>query len=287
MYLNFEHHYKSFLRSFAQVMLQENLITGLLFLLGIGLNSLTMLLGSVLATMSALVVARLGNYDLTMVGSGLYGFNAALVGVAVFYFLPFSHTSLVLAIFGGAFSTVLMHFMLMRMTGIPAFTTPFILTTWLLLFFIDFLGLSLIDRSYSNAVTSSPIIDFFLTSLRGISQVMLQDYWPSGIVFLCALFIHSTKVAVWAILGSVLGMLIAISLSFSQEIILMGIYGFNGSLVAIALAKKYAINSGLIILAVLFSVLLTRFFEQVTIPALTAPFVISAWLVLGFTKVNT
>ena len=88
MIFSFKHFYKSFLRSYGQVMLQGNAITGLLFLLGIALNSPTMLLGSILAIISAFAVAKLCRYDVNIVQQGLYGFNAALVGVAVFYFLP-------------------------------------------------------------------------------------------------------------------------------------------------------------------------------------------------------
>ncbi|MFT6586792.1 MAG: urea transporter [Cognaticolwellia sp.] len=39
---------KTIFRSFSQVMLQQNTLTGLLFCLGIAINSVTMLLGALL-----------------------------------------------------------------------------------------------------------------------------------------------------------------------------------------------------------------------------------------------
>ena len=279
----FKLNYKSFLRSFGQVMLQGNAITGLLFLLGIAVNSPVMLLGTALATLSSLVVANLCQFNLTARKSGLYSFNAALVGVAVFYFLSVSFSSLLVVIFGGAFSTLLTHFMLIRMTSIPAFTTPFIISTWLILLFIDYAQLNSAVSSSLNegdfgGVNSITVIDYLQASMRGVSQVMLQDSWLTGVIFLCAILVHSRTAAIAAFIGSAVGMLIATGFNFPQEKVMMGFYGFNSCLVAIALVGKYPNKHYLIFFALLVSVLLTSVFELLAVPALTAPFVLSTWL---------
>jgi len=267
-------------------MLQENAITGLLFVLGIGLNSPTMLLGGILATVSALVIAKLCRYNLTAVQSGLYGFNAALVGIAVFYFLPVSPISLTFAILGGALSALLMQFMITKLTCTPALTTPFILTTWLMLVLIDYAGLSTIVHSSFSDVNSVTLVDYFLAILRGVGQVMLQDYWFSGVIFLCALAFNSIQIAVWAVFGSAAGLLLAFVFSFSVEQSLMGIYGFNSCLVAVAVAGRYPKKYWLIMLATLISVLLTRAFELFSLPTLTAPFVLTTWLMISLVKIK-
>ena len=300
MIFPFEHFYKSFLRSYGQVMLQGNAITGLLFLFGIAVNSPTLLLGSILAIISAFAVARLCRYDVNAVQQGLYGFNAALVGVAVLYFLPLSFISLFVVIVGGAFSTVLMHFMMSRMTNIPAFTTPFILSTWLILLFINYAEFNSVVGSVVGSVVSSTldmgddvgmntatVSGYFQASMRGVGQVMLQEYWLSGVFFICALFVNSRKSAVWAFIGSAAGMLIAIGFSFPQEKVMMGLYGFNSCLVAIALIGFYPSKQWVIMFAIVLAVLLTRGFELVSIPALTAPFVITTLLVIALVKIQT
>ena len=296
MIFPFEHFYKSFLRSYGQVMLQGNAITGLLFLLGIALNSLTMLLGSILAIISAFAVAKLCRYDVNAVQQGLYAFNAALVGVAVFYFLPVSLISLFFVIVGGAFSTALMHFMMTRMANIPAFTTPFILSTWLILLFINYAELntvvgsvvsSTLDMGDDVGINTATVAGYFQASMRGVGQVMLQEYWLSGVFFLCALFVNSRKSAAWAFIGSTVGMLIAIGFSFPQDKVIMGLYGFNSCLVAIALAGRYPNKPWLTMLAIVLAVLLTRAFELINIPALTAPFVITTLLVITLVKIQT
>lgn len=288
----FEHFYKSFFRSYGQVMLQGNAITGLLFLLGIALSSPTMLLGSILAIISAFTMARLCQYDVNAVQQGLYGFNAALVGIAVFYFLPISFISLFTVIVGGAFSTALMHFMMTRMSSTPAFTTPFILSTWLILLFINYTELSTVVSSSLvgndfEGVNIATVVHYFQASMRGVGQVMLQEYWLSGVIFIWALFVSSRRAAVWAFIGSTAGMLIAIVFNFPQEKIMMGLYGFNSCLVAIALVGCYPNKQWLIMIAIVLAVLLTRGFELVNIPALTAPFVITTLLVMALVKIQT
>ncbi|WP_197411259.1 urea transporter [Colwellia sp. TT2012] len=296
MTLPFKQFYKSFLRSFGQVMLQGNAITGLLFLLGIGLSSPIMLLGSILATISGLAVAKLCRFDLTTMENGLYGFNAVLVGVAVFYFLPVSFTSLLIVIFGGAFSTALTHFMLVRVTSVPAFTTPFILSTWGLLSFIDYAKLSTVPSTVFSSdlagyrfsgMNSAALVDYFQASMRGISQVMLQDYWLTGVFFLCAIFIHCRTAAIAAFIGSAVGMLLATGFNFPHEKVMMGLYGFNSCLVAIALVGRYENKPWLIMLAILLTVVLTRAFEWLSIPVLTAPFVITTLLIIALVNIQT
>jgi urea transporter len=277
---------KRFLHRFGQVMLQENAITGLLFLLGIGLSSPTMLLGGIMATISALVLAKVFKYNLWVAQSGLYGFNAALVGIGAFYFLPVSTASLIFVIIGGAFSSLLMHVMIIRLASIPALTTPFILTTWLMLILIDYMGLSTLTPSDFYPPNSPVALEYFFATFRGLAQVMLQDSWLCGAIFLCALAVNSTKIAGWALTGSAVGMLIAAALSFSQEMLVMGMYGFNSCLVAITLSARYPKKYWLIILGCVVSVLLTSAFEQVSLPALTAPFVMTTWLMIGLVNIK-
>ncbi len=288
MTIPFEHYYtffgRKFLRCFGQVMLQGNAITGLLFLLGIGLSSPIMLLGSIVATVSGLFMAQRCTFDSSGIELGLYGFNAALVGIAVFYFLSLSLTSLLFVIVGGFFSTLLTHLLRTRLVSLPALTTPFVVTTWLILLYADYLGLSTIVVSSPAVVDSISFVDYFLATMRGLAQVMLQDSWLCGVIFLCALAFNSAKAAIWALTGSAIGGLVAIAFSFSQEMVVLGIYGFNSCLVALALAVSYPQKYWLLMIAILVSVLLTRVFEEVSLPALTAPFILTTWLMMIFNK---
>lgn len=286
---------KSILSSSAQVMLQANPITGLLFLIGIGINSITMLLGCLLAISSSLVTAKLFQYDRDFLHKGIYSFSAALVGISVFTLLPASYIAIILAIFGGVLSTLIMHLMVTKVPSIPALTTPFIIVTWLIVLIIDYAGL--VAPSLDNQAgpmniesTVTPITLSFIDVLDGvfigIGQILLQDNWLSGAVLCCALLFSSSNAAIWAILASLVSVVMATWLDFSQEKIIVGFYGFNACLVAIALIQRYPKKYGLTLFAILFSVLLTRAFEEVVLPALTAPFVMTIWIIVGLDKLR-
>ena len=264
-----------FLRSFGQIMLQENAATGLLFIIGIGISSPLMLVGAVIATLSALLAAKYLGYDSNAIDRGLYGFNAALVGIAVFFFLPVSLISCAFLVSGGVLSAVIMHFMLTR-TRVPAFTAPFIITTWLILLIAEVSGMT--DASF---IPASTVGSDFQVAMRGVSQVMFQDYWLTGVIFVIGIFLQSPNAAVWVVIGSALGMLTARTFHFSDELILMGIYGFNATLAAIVFAEHYRKSAVKALSGIVLATVLTSIFAWAALPMLTAPFVLASWVIIG------
>lgn len=269
----------SFLCSFSQIILQKNRLTGFLFIVGIGVNSPLMLLGASIAILSALVIAKLLDYDADAINSGLYGFNAALAGIATLFFLPVSLFSFSLVAFAGGLSSVIMHFIMHRHPKLPALTAPFVISTWLVLLIIETFSLSVL--AISPIVTNSG--EFHIV-MRGIGQIMFQGYWLSGVFITVGLIIHSYKAAACVVIGSVGGMLIARSLNFSEDIIVMGLYGFNASLTAIGLSDRYVKNQWVMFIGIVLSVLFTWAFNQSEISGLTAPFVLAMWVIIFFVK---
>ncbi len=267
-------------------MLQRSAVTGLLFVVGIGINSPIMLVGATIAIFSGLFTAKLLQYDIDTIHSGLYGFNAVLVGIAAMSLLPATLFSLIIVILAGALSTVIMHFMSQRIAIFPVFTTPFIVSVWLLMLVFDTFAIETIAATFTLNAQG----DFYVV-MRGVGQIMLQDYWLSGAIFIVGLCLYSHRVAAWGVIGSVGGMMTAYTFNFSEESVIMGLYGFNASLTAIALAehysKQYFKNIWVIFLGIVISVLFTRAFELLEIPALTAPFVLASWLVIGLVKTNS
>jgi len=254
-----------------------------------------MLLGCLLSISSSVVTAKLFRYDPESIKNGIYSFSAALVGISVFTLLPFTYIAFILVLFGGVLSTLLMHLMITKIPSMPALTTPFILSTWIIVLIIDYLTLaipSIDDQTghLNQEIIVTPITLSFVDALNGafsgVGQVMLQDNWLSGAVFCCALLFSSSKAAVGAILASLIGFVIATWLGFSQDKAIMGLYGFNACLVAITLIDRFPNKYWFILFAILLSVLLTRAFEEVIIPALTAPFVMTVWFIIGLDKLR-
>jgi urea transporter len=273
--------------STSQIMLQRSRVVGLLFAVGIAINSPAMLLGATVAIISSLVVAKVFNYASDDIANGLYGYNAALVGVAIFYFFPPNLTSFALVIIAGGFSTLIMHVMLrwfvastwhfftIKIVTLPALTAPFVVTIWLTMLLAKWVAIEPLTVVFKEQCKGD-----FCIVLRGVGQVIFQSYWLSGVIFVVGLFWQSYKVAITAIIGSALGMLIARICNFSDEWILAGAYGFNASLVAIALIDRYPAKQWLTLLGLVMSVLFTRAFEQSALPALTAPFVLASWIII-------
>ena len=268
-------------------MLQKNVATGLLFVVGIGLNSPIMLLGATVAVVSALLVAHLLKYDSDSINSGLYGFNAALVGAAVFIFLPANVFSFILIILAGAISTVIMHFLLLKLPDFPAFTVPFLISIWIILQLSEILFIETIAIDIKTIpFTTNAFSDFYIV-IRGVGQVLFQGFWLSGIACIAGLLLHSYKVAVWAIIGSVAGLIVARIFDFPEALVHQGLYGFNASLSAIALAQRFTKEQWPIFIGIVVSILFTRFFELLAIPALTVPFVLASWIVIFLVKVDS
>src|SRR5262245_18917130 len=126
------------LRGIGQVMLQNNPISGLLFLVGIFINSykcgLTALLGLVVATLAAYLLGA----DGALIRNGLFGFNGVLTGIALSVFLQWDWHVAAYIILGANVSTIVMMGLAILLSSwdMAPLTGPVVLTAWLLLFAI-------------------------------------------------------------------------------------------------------------------------------------------------------
>ena len=123
------------LKGLGQIMLQENALCGFLFLAGIFYGSLTMGIAALLAVVCGTATAILLKYDKSEINRGLYGFSAALVGVGVIVFFKPLFICWILIVIGAIAATLLQHFFIKR--NITAFTFPFVLVIWIMLYFIN------------------------------------------------------------------------------------------------------------------------------------------------------
>ena len=119
------------LRGLGQIMLQENAATGLLFLIGIAWASPVMALAAWLAVCCGTATAILLKYDRAEIEQGLYGFSAALVGVALVLFRGIGPLVWLAIVAGSVGAAIVQRFFIAR--KIPVFTLPFVLVTWVLL----------------------------------------------------------------------------------------------------------------------------------------------------------
>lgn len=269
---------KIILRGISQVMLQNNALTGLLFLAGIFYNSWLMGLGAILGNIVSTISAVFFKYSKEDIKNGLYGFNGTLVGVAIWFYFEASAITVFAIIFGAILSTFIMYVMKKK---IPAFTMPFVISAWVVIY-----GLKLLNLS-SLKTTSLPQ-DIFLNLPRAVSmgfgQIMLQDNIITGLFFLLAIIINSRLAAIYAFYGSLFGSLLAVLFSLPLTSVNIGLFGYNAVLCSIALADKKWSAFLLATLAVGLSVLLNFGFNKFGIISLTAPFVLATWAALLIKK---
>jgi urea transporter len=262
-------------RGIGQVFFQENALTGALFALGIVLSSPLMAIGAILGSAIGAFTARVLKYDEAEVSAGIYGFNSALVGIATWFFFQPGVASAALLV-GGCIVAAPVTWLMRRHVPFPTYTTPFILTTWVLYFLGPVLGAAPVGPGGPPTAAG-----FAEAVAHGVSQVMFQASLWTALLFLVGIALNDWEHALWVVAASLIGLLVGIYHHASaDEVAGLGLYGYNATLAAIAL---FLWRRSLIppLLGILISVPLTENFSMVGLPALTAPFVLATWLVLA------
>ncbi|WP_394772905.1 urea transporter [Flavobacterium sp.] len=275
------------LKGIGQIMLQENRWTGLLFLIGIFMGSWQGGIATILATSVGTFTAMKLGYDKSKINAGLYGFSAALVGVALSFFFQTTIFIWILIVLGGTLASIIQHFFISK--KIPVFTFPFILIIWIFVFalhhFTDIPPSEMIAAKPANLNYSE-----FITPFNGFGEVIFQGGALSGIIFFIAVFINSPLAALYGFAGALLGAYISFTRGESIEGIHMGLFGFNAVLSAIVFSGVRKIDG----LWVLIAVFITVTIDDVLIDnniltafggVLTFPFVAGTWITLLIQKI--
>jgi urea transporter len=238
--------------------------------------------------------AWLLRYDKSEVHAGIYGFNATLVGIATLFFFRPGVTSIILLLAGCIVATVVT-WLARRYVPFPTYTGPFIVTTWA----VHFLGKAMGAAPVVGypALLPDPPLPFAAEAVaHGVGQVMFQASLWTGLLFLIGIAISDRWHAAWVLAGSIVGMLLAWHHTTEAtraidperlvdralfDNIALGLYGYNATLAAVALFlwRRSVISP---LLGMLLSVPLTELIPLLGLPALTAPFVLTTWLVLAF-----
>lgn len=265
---------KTILRGIGQVMLQNNALTGLIFLAGIFYNSWLFGLGALFGDIVSTATAKLLKYSKEDIENGLYGANGTLVGIAIWFFFGFSWVTVVATILGSALSTVITHELNKK---VPALTAPFVISTWIVILGFKLTHLTPLLASTIPTATSP---DLLSATSMGVGQVMFQGNIITGLIFLLAILVNSRTATGYVLYGALGGSLLALAFSLPLSMINIGLFGYNAVLCGIALGDKKWSGFLLATLAIILSVLLTYGFSKTSVPALTAPFVLATWGVL-------
>jgi urea transporter len=131
--------------------------------------------------------------------------------------------------------------------------------------------------SLSDAAIPSPLRAVF----RGIGQVFFQENALTGICFALGLAVSSPLMATGAVVGAAIGTATAWAFKFDKAELSAGIYGFNSTLVGIAMFFFFQASVGSIALLIGGCALaapvtwLMRWY--VPFPTYTTPFIVTTW----------
>jgi urea transporter len=277
-------------RGIGQVFFQENALTGICFAVGLAVSSPLMATGAVVGAAIGTATAWALKFDKAELTAGIYGFNSALVGIAMFFFFQPSVGSIGLLI-GGCALAAPVTWLMRRHVPFPTYTTPFIVTTWAMFFLGHGLGVARVGPG--GALVG---VGFAQAVAHGVSQVMFQASIWTALLFLAGIALNDWQHASWVLAGSIIGTLVGYYHSASwagtvdpeslvdrglAENVALGLYGYNATLAAVAL---FLWRRSLIppLLGIVLSVPFTDIVPMLGLPALTAPFVLATWLVLAF-----
>jgi urea transporter len=295
----------SCLRGVGQVCFMNNPITGLAILVAMFVGEAWLgfagALGLVVSTLAAIAIGM----DRGAIRAGLFGFNGVLVGAGMSLFLQpdWSGVVMVWIVVGAFFSTVLHAALANVFIGawkVPPFTLAFNFMT--LLFLVGSLqyangkvgglvapadaqvtagSVSNTLRSAADAAASNNVEGVLNAIFRGISQLFFANSVVSGIIIVAGLAVCSRIAAIFALIGSTVGMLTGLAVGASGVAIYNGLWGFNSFDAALAIGGVFfvlTVRSGL--LAVACAVLTALLFGAIGalfvpwgLPALTLPFV--------------
>lgn len=111
---------------------------------------------------------------------------------------------------------------------------------------------------------------------------MFQNNIYSGFLFLIGIFYNSWLLGIAAILGTSISTLVAHILNYSKEDIKDGLYGFNGTLVGIALWYFFGFTISTFLVLIIGAALTAplNYYLKKIIPPFTAPFIIVTWIMI-------
>ncbi|MET3021993.1 urea transporter [Flavobacterium hydatis] len=276
------------LKGIGQIMLQENIYTGLLFTIGLFIGSASMGIAVLLASLTGTLTAKVLKYDKEEISMGLYGFSASLVGVALVFLFKNEIIIWLLVIVGSIAAAMLQHFFIKR--KIPVFTFPFIFVTWVLVTLLHHFSNIPPSEAFMKVPDLSNI-DTFTSEVNGFGEVIFQANIWAGLLFFVGVYISSPIAALYGLLGSAVSS--AISFHGHEPIndVHMGLFSFNAVLCAIVFAGNKKIDGALVLISVVICVMINIGLVNAKIEVLqnaggafTLPFVLATCLVLPLKK---
>ena len=255
------------LRGIGQVFFCNNSITGLFILVALCLQSTRTAVHGVLGLVSGNLAALALGFDVGLLRSGLYGYNAVLIGLAFSTFQNledhrgWSLSVPLISTFFAGFSCLLFEVLgkLLVPYKAPPLTLPLDMITVSFLASTNTMPRISVGPIYDPALPTYPLYDdlstdisskgFFQAVMRGIGQIVFSDQTAPCVLVIIGIAICSRFLAVAAVLGSALGAAMALIMGLDADLVQTGLVSFQVTLVVLAATMFYVPSRGLFALA--------------------------------------
>ncbi len=261
----------------SQILLQRHAGCGLLVLVALGLQAPALLAGALLGLLGGTLMAVARGYAAAEIEAGVYGYNAALLGLLLVLVVGDTPLAWLLAALAGTLCAPLQRQLLHRLhrQGQPALTLVFVLLGWLALGLIGLLDGVLDARLPETAPTDWDALDGIW---RGVGHMVFLSAPGAAACLFAGLLWANRSAALWALCGSAAGIYLALLVDADAPHALAGLAGYNPALAALALSQ--ASRSALAPAAGILVAIVARLgFDQLVLTPLTMPFILACWTV--------
>ncbi len=269
------------LRGCSQLCFQSNELTGLFFLVAV-------LVASPIAAAYLLVAATLApaarmllREKPAVLETGMPGLNPCMVALALpaFFETGWTNVGMWLVLLACVVSAVVLVRICIAVLPFPTLVLPYLIIFWILHALAPHFGvLQQIALVPPAATGFEPVI----AVLSGLAQAVFSPSIWSGLLFAAGVLLSNWRHGLIAIFGAMIGTTVVYYYrDMNPADVNFGLYGFNGVLTAVAVFVFCGGKLRLSILGALLATILTPFVAQFGIQTLSAPFVLTTWLMLG------
>jgi urea transporter len=285
--------WQAYWRGLGQIAFQPSAVCGLLFFLGVAIVSWSQALWVLSGAALGYIYGHVFSPAKTWVGDGLFGFNAALIGLSTSLFFAPSVWSIAMFVVGVFLACVAVHVCLLR--GLACYTAPFVVVTWLMLA----MGHDLLPPPAARQAAGYLQADLPGSPLHGMAQLMFQSEALSGLIFWLGIVLgplvcqglqagrkQALRLGGLTFTSAALAGILATLLGAPSAAVGLGLYGFNAVLAALGTAL-HRTNWWQPLVFALLTVPCTMAFQALSVPAFSAPFMLVTWLSHGLISLKT
>lgn len=274
-------YWRLILRGCSQLCFQSNELTGLFFLAAVfvasPISAAYLLVAGAIAPAGRMLFGEPKN----IVASGLPCLNPGLVALALpaFFHTGWTNTGMWGVLIVSVVITVLVVSLLLIVLPFPILTLPFLIVFWALYALTPYVDvLQPITSSSAHVTSFYPLI----AVLHSLGQVLFVTSILSGVLFLAGVTLGNWRHGLIALVGAVIGTLVSYYYrEVDAQSVNLGFYGFNGVLTAVAVFVFCGGQLRLAILGALIATILTPAIADFGVQTLSAPLVLTTWLMLA------